>query len=73
MSDPDPAFDAIHPSGQLMFRSSRGGCLHSVVLSDVAMTADAPSFFQLPDGPCGVDTAHDGHRHVHEDDGVVGP
>ena len=43
MSDPDPAFDAIHPSGQLMFRSSRGGCLHSVVLSDVAMTADAPT------------------------------
>jgi hypothetical protein len=41
VSDADPAFDAMHPSGQLMFRSTRGGCLHSVVLSDVAMDAGA--------------------------------
>jgi hypothetical protein len=41
MNDADPAFDAVHPSGQLMFRSSRGGCLHSVVLSEAAMEADA--------------------------------
>ena len=41
MNDADPAFDAVHPSGQVMFRSSRGGCLHSVVLSEAAMDADA--------------------------------
>ena len=43
MSDPDPAYDAVHPSGHLIFRSSRGGCLHSVLLSDSAMDADADS------------------------------
>lgn len=32
--EPDPEFDAVHPSGHLMFRSSRGGYLHSVVLSE---------------------------------------
>jgi len=41
MSEPDPAFDAVHPSGRLMFRSSRGGCLHSVVLSEAAMDTDS--------------------------------
>lgn len=30
----DPEFDAVHPSGQVMFRSARGGYLHSVVLSE---------------------------------------
>lgn len=45
--EPDPAFDAVHPSGHLMFRSAHGGYLHSVVLSeavcghDVASLADA--------------------------------
>ncbi|MCX6487266.1 MAG: DUF2694 family protein [Mycobacterium sp.] len=43
MNGPDPAFDAVHPSGHLMFRSSRGGCLHSVVLSESALDADAAS------------------------------
>ena len=43
MNGPDPAFDAVHPSGHLMFRSSRGGCLHSVVLSESALEADAAS------------------------------
>ena len=43
MSDPDPAYDAVHPSGHLIFRSSRGGCLHSVLLSESAMDADADS------------------------------
>ena len=43
MSDPDPAYDAVHPSGLLIFRSSRGGCLHSVLLSESAMDADADS------------------------------
>jgi len=41
MSEPDPAYDAFHPTGQLMFRSSRGGCLHSVLLSASAMDADS--------------------------------
>ena len=38
---PDPRFDAVHPNGSLMFRSSRGGYLHSVVLGEAAMDADA--------------------------------
>ncbi|MCX6483374.1 MAG: DUF2694 family protein [Mycobacterium sp.] len=43
MSEPDSAYDAVHPSGHLMFRSSRGGCLHSVLLSESAMKADSDS------------------------------
>lgn len=34
--EPDPRFDALHPSGQILFRSCRGGYLHSVVLGDSA-------------------------------------
>ncbi len=41
--DADPEFDVTHPSGHLMFRSCRGGYLHSVVLSDAALDADAES------------------------------
>ena len=41
MSEPDPEFDALHPSGHVLFRSSRGGYLHSVALSDGAAGADA--------------------------------
>lgn len=41
MSEPDPEFDAVHPSGHLMFRSCRGGYLHDVVLSESAMDGDA--------------------------------
>jgi hypothetical protein len=41
VSGHDPAFDAIHPSGQVLFRSSPGGYLHSVVLDDSALRADA--------------------------------
>ncbi|MFM8598094.1 MAG: DUF2694 family protein [Mycobacterium sp.] len=41
MSSPDPAFDAAHPSGHLVFRSCRGGYLHSVALADAAMEAEA--------------------------------
>lgn len=41
MTDADGAFDAVHPSGRVMFRSCRGGYLHSVVLSEAAMDADA--------------------------------
>ncbi len=36
MNGHDPAFDAVHPSGQVMFRSARGGYLHSVVLTEAA-------------------------------------
>ena len=46
MSEPDPAYDAVHPTGQLMFRSSRGGCLHSVLLSESAMDTDSDSLAQ---------------------------
>jgi hypothetical protein len=35
--EPDPRFDALHPSGQVMFRSCRGGYLHSIVLGDAAL------------------------------------
>lgn len=41
MSEHDPAFDTIHPSGQVTFRSARGGYLHSVALSEAAMRTDA--------------------------------
>lgn len=41
--DPDPEFDAVHPSGHLMFRSCRGGYLHSVVLSESVRDCDAGS------------------------------
>ncbi|WP_328349662.1 DUF2694 domain-containing protein [Mycobacterium sp. NBC_00419] len=41
MTDPDPEFDAVHPSGHVLFRSCRGGYLHSVTLAEAAMDADA--------------------------------
>lgn len=41
MSAPDAEFDVLHPSGQVMFRSCRGGSLHSVVLGETAMRAEA--------------------------------
>lgn len=41
MSDPDPQFDSTHPSGQILFRSCRGGYLHSVLLGEGAMDDDA--------------------------------
>lgn len=37
----DPGFDALHPSGHVLFRSCRGGYLHSVALGEPAMDADA--------------------------------
>ena len=43
MTQANPEFDAVHPSGHLLFRSCRGGYLHSVVLSEEAMSADAQS------------------------------
>jgi len=41
VSEPDPGFDAVHPSAQVQFRSCRGGYLHSVALGEGAMDADA--------------------------------
>jgi hypothetical protein len=41
MTEPDPEFDATHPSGHILFRSCRGGYLHSVALAEPAMDADA--------------------------------
>ncbi len=46
MSDPDPDFDAAHPSGHVLFRSCRGGYLHSVALSEAVSDADARSLAQ---------------------------
>jgi hypothetical protein len=43
MTEPNPDFDALHPSGHILFRSCRGGYLHSVVLTEEAMSADAES------------------------------
>lgn len=40
MSGHEPAFDTVHPSGQVLFRSAPGGYLHSVVLTEAAMQAD---------------------------------
>ncbi|ORB84831.1 hypothetical protein B1987_14710 [Mycobacterium kansasii] len=41
MTDANPAFDTVHPSGHILVRSCRGGCLHSVALSEGAMDTDA--------------------------------
>lgn len=41
MTDPEPEFDAVHPSGHVVFRSSHGGYLHSVGLAEPAMDCDA--------------------------------
>lgn len=37
----EPDFDALHPSGHVLFRSCRGGYLHSVAVGEPAMDADA--------------------------------
>ncbi len=41
MTDADPDFDTVHPSGAILFRSCRGGYAHGVVLSQAAMDTDA--------------------------------
>jgi Protein of unknown function (DUF2694) len=46
MTAPDPEFDAVHPSGHILFRSCRGGYLHSVTLAEPAMDADAHTLAQ---------------------------
>ena len=41
MTEANGDFDAAHPSGHILFRSCRGGYLHSVALSEAAMSTDA--------------------------------
>ncbi|MGB9305844.1 MAG: DUF2694 family protein [Mycobacterium sp.] len=41
MTDANPAFDTVHPSGHILVRSCRGGYMHSVTLSEAAMDTDA--------------------------------
>jgi Protein of unknown function (DUF2694) len=41
MTDPNPNFDTVHPSGHILFRSCRGGYMHSVALTESAMATDA--------------------------------
>lgn len=43
---PDPAFDTVHPSGHILFRSCRGGYMYSVALSEAAMDTDAETLAQ---------------------------
>jgi hypothetical protein len=46
MTEADSAFDTVHPSGHILVRSCRGGYMHSVALSDAAMSTDADSLAQ---------------------------
>lgn len=41
MTEANPAFDTVHPSGHVLVRSCRGGYVHSVALSEGAMETDA--------------------------------
>jgi hypothetical protein len=41
MTNANPAFDTVHPSGHILVRSCRGGYMHSVALSEAAMETDA--------------------------------
>jgi hypothetical protein len=46
MTDANPAFDTVHPSGHILVRSCRGGYIHSVTLSEAAMNTDAETLAQ---------------------------
>src|ERR1700749_5328822 len=46
MTEADPAFDTVHPSGHILVRPCRGGYMHSVTLSEAAMNTDAESLAQ---------------------------
>lgn len=46
MSEANPAFDTVHPSGYILVRSCRGGYMHSVALSEAAMDTDAATLAQ---------------------------
>ena len=46
MTDVEPAFDTVHPSGHILVRSCRGGYMHSVALSEEALDTDATTLAQ---------------------------
>jgi hypothetical protein len=46
MTEANPAFDTVHPSGHILVRSCRGGYMHSVTLSEAAMSSDAETLAQ---------------------------
>jgi hypothetical protein len=46
MTDANPAFDTVHPSGHILVRSCRGGYIHSLALSEAAMDTDADTLAQ---------------------------
>ena len=46
MTDANPAFDTVHPSGHILVRSCRGGYMHSVALSAEAIDTDAANLAQ---------------------------
>src|SRR5262249_37762427 len=46
MTEANPAFDTVHPSGHILVRSCRGGYMHSVALSEEAMETDAETLAQ---------------------------
>lgn len=43
IDEPNPEFDAVHPSGAILARSCRGGALHSIALGEQVMETDADS------------------------------
>jgi uncharacterized iron-regulated protein len=43
MTEADPAFDTVHPSGHILVRSCRGGYMHSLTLSEAAMSTNTES------------------------------
>jgi hypothetical protein len=46
MTEADPAFDTVHPSGHILVRSCRGGYVHSVTLSEAVMNTDSECLAQ---------------------------
>jgi hypothetical protein len=57
MTDANPAFDTVHPSGHILVRCCRGGHVHSVALTEEAMATDSAALAQgivLKDGPDGT-------------------
>jgi hypothetical protein len=46
MTEANAAFDTVHPSGHILVRSCRGGYMHSVALSEAAMSTDAETLAQ---------------------------
>jgi Protein of unknown function (DUF2694) len=46
MTDANPAFDTVHPSGHILVRSCRGGYMHSVALTEGVMETDAETLAQ---------------------------